>query len=205
MSTKLEFIAAHAAEHAVILMCRVLSGSTSWFHSWRTAAPKRAARRASQDALLPRIRAIFEASRRRYGAPRIHAELRDQGIRVARKTVAKLMKYYNIRPPRKGRRTPQTADSRHNLGIAPNLLRRNFRAAKPDRIWLADISYVPTDEGWLYLAAVKDMATMEIVGPSRRLHAIACRAAGRCQTGSRAASRSMRCAWRLRTGGRCRG
>lgn len=164
MKDKLAFIAAHAAEHSVILMCRVLSVSTSWFYSWRAAAPKRASRRASRDALLPRIRAIFEASRRRYGAPRVHAELRGQGIRVARKTVAKLMKDHDIRPPRKGRQVPRTTDSRHNLGIAPNLLRRNFRASEPNRIWLADISYVPTDEGWLYLAAVKDMATMEIVG-----------------------------------------
>ncbi|WP_371743968.1 IS3 family transposase [Mangrovicoccus sp. HB161399] len=78
-------------------MCRVLSVSTSWFYSCRAAAPKRAARRASRDALLPRIRSIFEASRRRYGAPRIHAELRGQGIRVARKTVAKLLKDNNIR------------------------------------------------------------------------------------------------------------
>ncbi|WP_172332844.1 IS3 family transposase, partial [Mangrovicoccus sp. HB161399] len=164
MNTKLEFIAAHASAHAVSLMCRALSVSTSWFYAWRVAAPKRAARRASRDALLPRIRAIFEDSRRRYGAPRIHAELREQGIRVARKTVAKLMKENRIFPPIRGRRVPRTTDSRHDLGIAPNLLRRNFRAAEPDRIWLADISYVPTDEGWLYLAAVKDMATMEIVG-----------------------------------------
>ncbi|BAQ67771.1 integrase catalytic region [Rhodovulum sulfidophilum] len=164
MNAKLEFIAAHAAGHAVSLMCRVLSVSTSWFYSWRAAAPKRAERRAAREELLPRIRAIFEASHRRYGAPRIHAELRDQGIRIARKTVAKLMKGHDIRPPRRGRRVPRTIDSRHIFGIAPNLLRRNFRASEPDRIWLADISYVPTDEGWLYLAAVKDMATMEIVG-----------------------------------------
>ncbi|RBO53049.1 hypothetical protein DSD19_11350 [Rhodovulum sp. BSW8] len=74
------------------------------------------------------------------------------------------MKGHDIRPPRRGRRVPRTTDGRHNLDIAPNLLRRNFRAAEPDSIWLAGISYVPTDEGWLYLAAVKDMATMEIVG-----------------------------------------
>ena len=164
MKDRLAFIAAHAAEHAVILMCRVLSVRTSWFHAWRAAAPERAARQVARQELLPRIRAIFETSRRRYGAPRIHAELRVQGIRVARKTVAKLMTDHGISPPRKGRRVPRTTDSRHDLGIAPNLLRRNFRAPGPDRIWLADISYIPTDEGWLYLAAVKDMATMEIVG-----------------------------------------
>lgn len=160
---RLAFIAAHAAEPAVILMCRALSVSTSWFHAWRAAAPERAARQVARKELLPRIRAIFETSRRRYGAPRIHAELRDQGIQVARKTVAKLMTDHGISPRRKGRRVPRTTDSRHDLGIAPNLLRRNFRAPGPERIWLA-VGDVPTDEGWLDLAAVKDMATMEIVG-----------------------------------------
>lgn len=100
----------------------------------------------------------------RYDAPRIHAELVAQGLRIARKTVAKIMWENGIRPPRRRRRVPQTTDSRHKLGIAPNLLKRDFHADAPDRVWLADISYVPTDEGWLYLAAVKDMATMEIIG-----------------------------------------
>ena len=74
------------------------------------------------------------------------------------------MKGNGIRPPRRRRRVPRTTDSRHTLGISPNLLKRNFRAGAPATVWLADISYVPTDEGWLYLAAVKDMATMEIAG-----------------------------------------
>jgi transposase InsO family protein len=164
MNAKLAFIVAHAEEHAVRLMCRVLSVSPSWFHAWRVAAPDRAVRQAARDAMVARIRAIFSESRARYGAPRIHAELVAQGERIARKTVAKLMKANDIRPPRRGRRVPRTTDSRHELGIAPNLLARNFEVATPDTVWLADISYVPTDEGWLYLAAVKDMATMEIVG-----------------------------------------
>ncbi len=164
MKAKLAFIAAHVAEHAVRLMCRVLSVSPSWFHAWRAAAPEREAHRAVQDAMATRIRAIFVESQARYGAPRIHAELVAQGERIARKTVAKLMKRNGIRPPRRGRRVPRTTDSRHKFGIAPNLLARNFKVGTPDTVWLADISYVPTDEGWLYLAAVKDMATMEIVG-----------------------------------------
>ena len=164
MNAKLAFIVAHAEEHAVRLMCRVLSVSPSWFHAWRAAAADRAVRQAARDAMVARIRAIFSESRARYGAPRIPAELVAQGERIARKTVAKLMKANDIRPPRRGRRVPRTTDSRHELGIAPNLLARNFEVATPDTVWLADISYVPTDEGWLYLAAVKDMATMEIVG-----------------------------------------
>ncbi|MBL3587785.1 IS3 family transposase [Rhodovulum sulfidophilum] len=78
--------------------------------------------------------------------------------------MVKLMKDHDIRPPRKGCRLPRMTDNRHNFGIAPDLLRRNFEASEPNRIWLADISHVPTDEGWLSLAAVRDMTTMEIVG-----------------------------------------
>ncbi len=119
---------------------------------------------------------IFEDSKQRYGAPRIHAELRDRGSRVSRKTVAKLMKQNGIHPPRRKRQMPMTTDSRHSFAIAPNLLRRNFKFMAPDTVWLADISYIPTGEGWLYLAAVKDLGTMEIVGwaMSERLKSTLC-------------------------------
>ncbi len=112
MKAKLAFIAAHAAEHAIRLMCRVLSVSPSWFHAWRAAAPKRAARQAARDVLADKIRDIFEDSRRRYGAPRIHAELLAQDLRISRKTVAKIMKGNGIRRPRRRRRVPRTTDSR---------------------------------------------------------------------------------------------
>lgn len=164
MIAKLAFIAAHAHDHAISLMCRALSVSRSWFNVWHRTAPERAARAARQDSLVNEIRVIFEESKQRYGAPRIHAELRDRGHRVSRKTVAKLMKKRGIRPPRRKRRLPMTTDSRHSYGIAPNLLDRNFTVMAPDTVWLADISYIPTDEGWLYLAVVKDLGTMEIVG-----------------------------------------
>ncbi|MEM8623356.1 MAG: IS3 family transposase, partial [Pseudomonadota bacterium] len=87
MKAKLTFIAAHTAQYAIRLMCRVLSVSASWFHAWRAAAPRRAARQAVRDALAARIREIFEQSKGRYGAPRIHAELVAQGLWIARKTV----------------------------------------------------------------------------------------------------------------------
>ncbi|WP_138468262.1 IS3 family transposase [Poseidonocella sp. HB161398] len=173
----------------------------------RTGAPKRAARRAARERLQPKIRKIFKTSLRRYGAPRIHAEFRDRGIHVTRKTVAKRMKDRAIvrhcprtmargrHPPRRGCGIPRTTDSRHNLGIAPNLLRKNSKAAALDRIWLADISSVPTDEGWLHIAAVKEFVIVSPLvrdrwrtqpwrssPPSRRLQATACRAAGRCPT-----------------------
>lgn len=187
MIAKLAFIAAHTHNHAISLMCRALKVSRSWFHAWQRTAPERAARAARQDTLVNEIRAIFEESKKRYGAPRIHAELRDRGRRVSRKTVAKLMKRHAIRPPRRKRRLPMTTDSRHGYGIAPNLLERNFSIATPDSVWLADITYIPTDEGWLHLAAAKDLATMEIVGwsMSDRLKSTLCEDALKMAIGNR--------------------
>ena len=176
MKTKLAFIVAHASEHAIRFMCRVLGVAHSWFHAWRRAASRRVRRAARRDRLGSEIREIFEQSKRRYGAPRIHAELKGRGFRNSKRTVAKLMRENGIRPPRGKRGAPMTTDSRHSHATAPNLLDRNFEAAAPDAVWLADISYIATDEGWLYLAAVKDLATMEIVGwsMSERLKSALC-------------------------------
>lgn len=176
MSAKLAFIAAHASDHAVRLMCRVLGVARSWFHAWQRAAPHRAERAARHEDLADQIREVFDASKQRYGAPRIHAELRARRGPVSKRTIAKLMKQNGIRPPRGRRRVPITTDSRHPHAVAPNLLDRNFEVDAPDTVWLADISYIPTDEGWLYLAAVKDLATMEIVGwsMSERLKSTLC-------------------------------
>ena len=176
MKTKHAFIAAHASGHAIRFMCRVLEVAHSWFHARRRAAQKRAERAAWRGRLGSEIREIFEQSKRCYGAPRIHAELKARGFRISKRTVAKLMRENGIRPPRGRRRAPITTDSRHSHAIAPNLLDRNFGAVAPDAVWLADISYIPTDEGWLYLAAVKDLATMEIVGwsMSERLKSVLC-------------------------------
>ena len=142
----------------------------------RRRPPKRAERVARRGRLGSEIREIFEQSKRCYGAPRIHAELKARGFRTSKRTVAKLMRENGIRPPRGRRRAPITTDSRHSHAIAPNLLDRNFEAVAPDAVWLADISYITTDEGWLYLAAVKDLATMEIVGwsMSERLKSVLC-------------------------------
>ena len=120
--------------------------------------------------------ACFPGGKRRYGAPRIHAELRARGFRVSKRTVARLMQEKGIGPLRGRRWLPITTNSWHVHAIAPNLLKQRFDVAIPDTVWLADISYIPTDEGWLYLAAVKDLATMEIVGwsMSERLKSTLC-------------------------------
>jgi putative transposase len=98
---------------------------------------------------LPVRSAVLEASKRRYGAPRIHAELQGRGRGVSKRTVAKLMKGSGIRPPRGRRRVPITTDSRHAHAVAPNLLDRNFEDHVPDTVWLANTSYITTGEGWL--------------------------------------------------------
>jgi putative transposase len=108
MSAKLAFIAAHASEHAVRLTCRVLDVARSWFHAWQRAAPLRAEGAARHEDLAGQIREVFEASKQRYGAPRIHAELRDRGHGVSKRSVAKLMRENGIRPPRGRRRVPIT-------------------------------------------------------------------------------------------------
>ena len=176
MTAKLAFTAAHVSDHAIRLMCGVLGVCRSWFHAWRRKAPLRAVLTKKLEALVEEIRLIFEGSKQRYGAPRIHAELQDRGHRISRKTVARLMKLHGLRPPRRKRRMPMTTDSRHTHAIAPNLLDRQFKIMAANTVWLADLSYIPTDEGWLYLAAVKDLATMEIVGwsMSERLKSTLC-------------------------------
>jgi transposase InsO family protein len=176
MRTKFAFIAAHASEHAIRFMCRIIGVARSCYYAWQRAAPRRAERAAWRHSLGAEIEAIFLQSKRRYGAPRIHAELRAQGFRASKRTVARLMQEEGIRPLRGRRRVPITTDSRHSHAIAPNLLEQKFDVALPDTVWLADISYIPTDEGWLYLAAVKDLAMMEIVGwsMSERLKSTLC-------------------------------
>ena len=134
MSAKLAFIAVHASEHAVRLMCRGLDVSRSWFHAWQRAAPQRAERAARRADLARQIQEVFEASKRRYGAPRIHAELQGRGHGVSKRTVAKLMKTNGIRPPHGRRRVPITTDSRHAHAVAPNLLDRNFAVHVPDTV-----------------------------------------------------------------------
>jgi putative transposase len=170
MTAKLAFISAHGSTYSIRLLCTVLGVARSWFQDWRAGNHAAAASSSAAADLVSQIRGIFQDSGERYGAPRIHAELRSQGIRIARKRVARLMRENRIRPPRRKKRPPITTDSRHDYGIAPNLLQRAFEAERPNAIWLADITYVATDEGWLYLAAVKDMATREIVGWSMADH-----------------------------------
>ena len=165
------FVAAERATFPVRTLCRLVGATASGFYAWLRREPDR---RGGEDAgLARRIGAIFEASRRTYGSPRVHAELREDGVRIGRGRVARLMREAGLVVVRR-RRVPRTTDSRHDHPVAPNLLGRNFAADRPDTVWLADISYIPTGEGWMYLAAIEDMATREIPpvplrGPEGRL------------------------------------
>ncbi len=162
------FIEQHARTWPVRLMCRVLGVSPSGFHSWRSRPES--ARSASNRQLLDDVQRIHAAHHRRYGAPRVHAALRAEGRTVSRGRVERLMRQHGIRALAGRRFRPCTTDSRHDLPIAPNLLKQDFSAAQPNTVWLADITYLPTGEGWLYLAAVLDLATRKIVGWSMRDH-----------------------------------
>ena len=168
--SKFAFVAAERANHAVAALCRAVGASVSGFYAWRRAIPAVQNRAEAEAELRGHIGRIFSAYRRVYGSPRIHAELGREGRRHARRRVERLMRAMGLSARQGRRRTPCTTDSRHNLPVAPNLLDRNFTAERPDAVWLADISYLPTGEGWLYLAAVKDLATRQIVGWSMADH-----------------------------------
>lgn len=144
----------------VAAMCRVLGISRSGYYGWRTRLPSK---RAQDDAgLLVHVRSAFKAHRR-YGSPRVHRELRDSGVRIGRHRVARLMRADGLRV-KQARRFVATTNSNHEFAIAPNLLRREFTVAAPNTVWAADITYLPTREGWLYLAVVLDLYSRAVVG-----------------------------------------
>ncbi len=158
-------IARHVGHYPETLMCRVLEVSRSGFYAAQTRQPSH---RAQEDEQLEgAIQAIFQQSRQRYGSPRIHAELRAQGRRCSRKRVARLMRAADLRAYRPRRRRPRTTDSSHLQPVTPNHLERQFAVEAvpgPDRVWCADITYLPTRQGWLYLAVVLDLASRLVVG-----------------------------------------
>jgi putative transposase len=157
-------IRAHEGEFEIALMCRVLQVSRSGFYAWKK---RPASRRAHKDEeILAVVQSVHEESQERYGSPRVHRELRNQGVRTSRKRVARLMRRQGLRG-RPRRKFCRTTDSNHAQPIAPNLLERQFApesVADTDRVWVADITYLPTREGWFYLAVILDLASRSVVG-----------------------------------------
>jgi len=155
------FIHEHRRRWPLRVLCAALQVSTTGYYAWRQRSPS--PRRRRQEALTAQIRAIHLETKARYGSPRIHAELRARGHGCCRNTVARLMRQAGIAAhiPRKFR---HTTDSDHNLPIAENRLDRQFHPSKANQAWVADITYVPTREGWLYLAVVEDLYSRMVVG-----------------------------------------
>ena len=151
----------HVADYPIQVMCAVLGVSRSGYYDW--ASRPESARAVEDRAVAAEIRVAHEASRGRYGSPRVHAALRAHGRRVGRKRVARLMRGMGLSARRK-RRFRRTTDSAHAFPVAPNLLGRDFTASAPDRVWLADLTYIWTAEGWLYLAVVLDLFSRRVVG-----------------------------------------
>jgi transposase InsO family protein len=165
---KFAWIQEHREEFAVQTCCRVLQVSISGFYAWRDR-PASARQRRRQE-LAVRIEAVHRENRRVYGSPRVHQALLAQEQRVSRNTVAKIMRQQQIRARIRKHFVPRTTDSRHAHPPAPNRLERCFDADRPDRKWVADITYIWTDQGWLYLAAMMDLCSRRIVGWSMAEH-----------------------------------
>ena len=143
-------------------MCQMLEVTRSGYYAWRDRpASARAQRRT---AVTERIEEIFDASGGTYGSPRVTVELKDQGMNVSANTVARYMRAAGIAVTPAKRFQPRTTDSDHPHPIAPNVLNRDFTATAPDRKWACDLTYVWTDEGWLYLSVVIDLFSRKVVG-----------------------------------------
>ena len=166
---KYAFIQRHRRVWPIRVQCRVLGVSVSGYHQHVRRLQGIAQRRhLSDEALLVHIRAAYAENRGAYGWPRIWRQLRAQGIRVGKQRVQRLMQEHGIQARGKRRFRVMTTDSRHDLPIAPNLLDRNFTVAAPNTAWAGDITYIATEEGWLYLAVVIDLFSRQVVGWSMR-------------------------------------
>ena len=154
-------IDAEKASYPVAMLCRMLGVSKSGYYAWRSRPPPK---RSREDAILTeKIRDIHSRSHETYGYPRVHAELRLLGARCGRRRVARLMRAAGLRGCTRGRKR-RTTRRDPRAAPAPDLLRGDFVAGRPNRVWLADITYIPTQEGLLYLAFILDTHSRRIVG-----------------------------------------
>ncbi len=156
------FIDQHKDQWPVRLLCETLEVSPAGYYAWRQRPASELQQR--RDALLVEIRAIHAKVKARYGSPRIHKELVARGQDCCANTVAKLMRDNDIQAKTARKFRVTTTDSNHNLPVADNILDRQFNPSEANEVWLTDITYIPTDEGWLYLAAVEDLYSRRIVG-----------------------------------------
>ncbi|MEU1194217.1 IS3 family transposase [Streptomyces sp. NPDC005859] len=169
MSEVFAFIETEKTTHNIALLCRLLKVARSSFYAWLAGEKARSARKAADDALAHEITVLHVASRATYGVPRIHAGLRRLGHRVNRKRIERVMRERGISGVTRRRRKGLTRPAKRAVP-APDLIGRDFSASAPGMKLVGDITYIPTDEGWLYLATWLDLATREIVGYSMADH-----------------------------------
>jgi putative transposase len=165
---RFRFIEDHRDDYPVRIMCSVLDVSPAGYYAWRLRPESR--RSVANRALLGDIERVYRDNHGCYGSPRVHRELRAQGRGASRGRIERLMRHHGVRAIMARPRRVRTTDSRHDLPIAPNLVDRDFTTTAPNRIWLADITYVETGEGWLYLSTVMDLYSRKIVGWAMRDH-----------------------------------
>lgn len=151
-----------AVEFPAAQVCEVLAISRSGYYAWLQRKPSR--RQRANEKLMPLIARVHEQSRRAYGSPRVTRELKRQDHRCGRHRVARLMRQAGLRGLQKHSFRPRTTDPHHRLPIAPNRLKQNPKPVAPNQAWAADITYIATAQGWLYLAAVMDLYSRKIVG-----------------------------------------
>jgi putative transposase len=168
---KYAWIAQHKQHWPVAIACDVLQVSASGYFEHRRPKPKQAkpSSRINEPTLLTQIRAIHAQVKGEYGWPKVYKELLARGFKVGKERVRKLMQRHGIRARCK-RKYVVTTDSKHQLPIAANLLARNFSAEQPNQVWTTDITYIQTDEGWVYLAAMIDLHSRRVVGWSMQPH-----------------------------------
>jgi putative transposase len=166
---KFAFIKERLRSFPVDVSCDVLEVSRSGYYAW-AARPSGGVGQNRRAELLIKVRATHAANRQVYGSPRVCAALRAAGERVSEHTVAKVMREHGIRAKTKKTYVPRTTDSAHHQPVAANVLDRQFTAELPNQKWAVDITYVPTDQGWLYLAGVIDLCSRRIVGWSMAHH-----------------------------------
>ena len=162
------FIDAEKANYPVSVLCKVLKVSRSGYYDWKDRPPSK--RDQENATLAERIREVHHSSRETYGYPRIHAELRALGVRCSRKRVARLMRKDGLRGCIRGRKRKHTTRQDPLAIPAPDLVERNFAAPAPNKLWTADITYLLTDEGFLYLAFILDVYSRKVVGWSMANH-----------------------------------
>ena len=155
------FIDAEKANHDVSTLCRVLQVQRSGYYAWRDR--EESARSKDDRILAIEVAAVFAENKKRYGSPRVRRELRNRGRRVCRHRVARLMREQRLRA-RARRRFVRTTHSNPGQPTPPNVLDRKFTAEAPDRVWAGDVTYLPTREGWLYLAVLLDLYSRRVVG-----------------------------------------